>query len=95
MYKCCWNCENGFTVCTKTEEEAERINASKRMCCANYPISNRLQNPFQRRYCNQFVADYRPKKGHFISKTEAEKLNAMTTAELVKYWGERNRNDEK
>lgn len=92
MYKCCWNCENGFTVCAKTEEEEERINASKRICCAAYPVSNRLENSFQRRYCKQFEADCRPKKGHFIDKTEAEKLNAMTPDELVKYWGERKDN---
>ena len=89
MYRCCWNCGNGFPVCAKTEEESERINASKRVCCAANPVSNRLENPFQRRYCKQFEPDFRVKKGHFIDKAEAEKLNAMTTDELVKYWKER------
>jgi hypothetical protein len=86
MYKCCWNCENGFTVATNPEEEEKRINASKRMCCANYPVSNRLQNPFQQRYCKQFVPDYIPKKGHFIDKKEAEKLGKMSADELLEYW---------
>ena len=87
MYKCCWNCENGYTVSTKSEEEEKRINASKRMCCAYYPVSNSLQNPFQQRYCKQFVEDYRVKKGHFIGKKEADKLKAMTVDELMEYWG--------
>ena len=86
MYKCCWNCDNGYTVACKTQEEEERINASKRMCCAIHPVSNHLQNPFQQRYCKQFEPDYRVKKGHFIDKKEAEKLNQMTVDELVQYW---------
>lgn len=93
MYKCCWNCENGFPVCAKTKEDEERINASKRICCAAYPVSNRLENPFQQRYCKQFEQDYRVKKGHFIDKKEAEKLNQMTPDELVNYWKERQAED--
>ena len=89
MYKCCWNCINGHTVCARTNEEMEWINASKRFCCADYPVSNHLLNPFQQRYCKQFEPDYRVKKGHFIDKKEAEKLNQMTPEELVQYWGER------
>ena len=86
MYKCCWNCIHGVTVCAKTKEEYDRINASKRCCDAPYPVSNRLENPFKQRHCRQFQPDYRPKKGHFIDKDEAEKLSAMTPGELVKYW---------
>jgi hypothetical protein len=79
---------HGITVCAKTKEEYERINASKRCCDAPYPVSNRLENPFKQRYCKQFDPDFRVKKGHFIDKKEAEKLNAMTPEELVKYWEE-------
>ena len=86
MYKCCWNCDNGYTVATKSEDEEERINASKRVCCADFPVSNHLENPFRQRYCLQFEPDYRPKKGHFIDKKEAEKLAKMTPEELVEYW---------
>ena len=88
MYKCCWNCENGYTVSTVNEEEEKRINASKRICCAFTPVSNHLENPFKQRYCKQFKIDYRVKKGHFIDKREAQKLNQMTTDELVAYWRE-------
>jgi hypothetical protein len=86
MYKCCWNCDNGYPVCAETEEKSERINASKRICCAFYPVSNHLENPFKKRYCKQFEKDYRVKKGHFIDKKEAEKLNQMTSDELMEYW---------
>ena len=89
MYKCCWNCMNGLTVCTNNAEQEELWNASKRMCCASYPVSNHLINPFQQRYCKQFEQDNYPRKGHFIDKKEAEKLNTMTPDELVRYWGER------
>ena len=88
MYKCCWNCMHGITICAKTKEEYERINASKRCCDAPYPVSNRFEDPFKQRHCKQFEPDFRVKKGHFIDKKEAEKLNAMTTDELVKYWAE-------
>ena len=86
MYKCCWNCDNGYTVCTKSEEEETRINASKRMCCAFRPVSQHLENPFKQRYCKQFEPDCRAKKGHFIDKKEAEMLNQMTPDDLVEYW---------
>ena len=89
MYKCCWNCDNGYPVAHKDKAEGERINASKRVCMADYPVSNHFENPFKKRYCKQFSADYRVKKGHSIDKKEAEKLNQMTTDELVRYWGER------
>lgn len=95
MYKCCWNWINRFPVCAKTEEEEKRINASKRLYCAAYPVSNRLQNPFQRRYCRQFEQDYRVKKGHFIDKKEAEKLNQITPDELVQYWEKGERENER
>lgn len=90
MYKCCWNCDNGFRVSMKNEEEEKRINASKRMCCAVYAVSNHLQNPFQKRYCRQFEPNYFAEmEGRLIDKKEAEKLNQMTPEELVQYWGER------
>lgn len=89
MYKCCWNCENGFAISAKTREEMELINASKRICCADYPVSNRLENPFKRRYCKQFMPDFCKQQGDFIDKVDAEKLNAMTPYELVEYWRER------
>ena len=89
MYKCCWNCDNGYPVAHKDKDYAEKINASKRVCMAFRPVSNRLENPFKQRYCKQFEPDYRVKKGHFIDKKEAEKLNPMTQDELVQYWGER------
>ena len=88
MYKCCWNCVNGFEVCAKTKEEQERINASKRVCCADYPVSSHFLNPFQQRYCRQFEQNYRL-NCRFIDKKEAEKLNQMNTDELVQYWKER------
>lgn len=86
MYKCCWNCINGYTVAANTDEENERLNASKRFCCADYPVSNSLENPFKKRYCKQFEPDSRVKKGHFIDKKEADKLNLMTVNELVEHW---------
>lgn len=86
MYKCCWNCQNGFTVCMLKNEGVDEINASKRMCCAPYPVSNHLINPFQQRYCKQFEEEYYPRKGHLITKAEAQKLMEMTPAELLKYW---------
>lgn len=88
MYKCCWNCENGFTVCHKDKDEMKKVNSSKRVCCALHPVSNRLENPFKQRHCSQFEPDCRPKSGHFIDKREANKLNTMTPDELVKYWEE-------
>jgi hypothetical protein len=79
---------HGITVHAKTKEEHERINASKRFCDAYRPVSSYVENPFKQRYCKQFEPDFRVKKGHFIDKKEAEKLNAMTPEELVKYWKE-------
>lgn len=92
VYKCCWNCDNGFTVCAGNE--TNRINASKRVCCASYPVSSRLENPFKQRYCKQFESAPYPAKGHFIDKKEAEKLNAMTAEELMDYWAESEVQDE-
>jgi hypothetical protein len=86
VYKCCWNCQNGFTVCSNNAEQVELWNASKRMCCASYPVSNHLENPFKQRYCKQFEEEYHARKGHLITKAEAQKLMEMTPEQLIKYW---------
>ena len=89
MYKCCWNCGNGFTCVAHTKEAEDRFNASKRFCCASYPVSNHGENPFKQRYCKQFdVPTYGVRFGHEITKEEAEKLNLMSVDDLVKYWKE-------
>ena len=86
MYKCCWNCLESAQAACKDYEEMQKLRASKRFCCASYPVSNRLENPFKQRYCKQFVPEYFFAFGHEISKKEAEKLNQMTPEELLKYW---------
>ena len=89
MYKCCWNCANGFTCVASTKGTTERLNASKRFCHAFYPVSNYAENPFKQRYCKQFdVPTYGVRIGHEITKEEAEKLNLMSVDDLVKYWKE-------
>ena len=89
MYKCCWNCANGFTCAAHTKEVEERLNSSKRFCCALYPVSRYGQNPFKQRYCKQFeVPAYGVQFGHEITKEEAEELNLMSVDDLVKYWKE-------
>lgn len=84
MYKCCWNCANGMICWAPDKERMERLNASKRFCCAQNPISDHAENPFKQRYCKQF--DPSLYFDHEITKKEAEKLNNMTEDELVEYW---------
>ena len=55
MYKCCWNCLESAPAACKDQAEMQKLRASKRFCCASYPVSNRLENPFKQRYCKQFV----------------------------------------
>ena len=86
MYKCCWNCLESAPAACNDIEEMQKLRASKRFCCASYPVSNRLENPFKQRYCKQFVPEYYFAYGHEITKKEAEKLNQMTTHELLEYW---------
>jgi hypothetical protein len=86
MYKCCWNCWDSAPVAHKDYEEMQKLRASKRACCACYPVSNRLENPFKQRYCKQFVPSGYFTFGHEITKKEAEKLNQMTPEELLNYW---------
>ena len=88
MYKCCWNCGNGFDAIGVSKEDTERFCASKRFCMASYPVSNHGENPFKQRYCKQFVEPFRMiyRRGHFITKEEAEQLDKMTVHELVQYW---------
>lgn len=89
MYKCCWNCANASLCAAQTKEETDRFNASKRFCCALYPVSNHGENPFKQRYCRQFEGYiYGAKFGHEITKKEAEKLNMMSVDQLVMYWKE-------
>jgi hypothetical protein len=70
----------------KEQAEEQKLRASKRFCCASYPVSNRLENPFKQRYCKQFLPEYYFAFGHEITKKEAEKLNQMTPEELLEYW---------
>jgi hypothetical protein len=70
----------------KDHAEMQKLRASKRFCCAAYPVSNRLENPFKQRYCKQFLPEYYIAFGHVITKKEAEKLNQMTPEELSEYW---------
>lgn len=89
MYKCCWNCANGFVCVAPTLETTDRFNASKRFCYASYPVSQHAENPFKRRYCKQFeVHTHGVRFGHEITKGEAEKLNLMSVYDLVEYWKE-------
>lgn len=87
MFKCCWNCGNGFTCCSTRDAEI-RFNSSKRLCCASVPVSNHGENPFKQRYCKQFEVPYRERArmGHFSTKDEAAQLNTMGEDELVQYW---------
>lgn len=86
MYKCCWNCMEASPAACKDREEMRKLRASKRFCCASYPVSNRLENPYKQRYCKQFIPEPTFPFGYEITKQEAEKLNEMTVDELVKYW---------
>jgi hypothetical protein len=86
MYKCCWNCVESAPGACKDEAEEQKLRASKRFCCASYPVSNRLENPFKQRYCKQFLPEYYFAFGHEITKKEAEMLNQMTPEELLEYW---------
>lgn len=86
-FKCCWNCANGFTAVGRTKEETRAFNTSKRFCCASYPVSQHGENPFKQRYCKQFKIPDRIRFGHEITKEEANQLNTMSGAELLKYWG--------
>ena len=43
MYKCCWNCANGFVCVAPTLEATDRFNASKRFCYASYPVSQHAE----------------------------------------------------
>ena len=86
MYKCCWNCNESCPAAHRDKAEMQRLRASKRFCCAAYPVSNRLENPFKQRYCKQFEPAYYFAFGHEITKKEAEKLNQMTPEELLNYW---------
>ena len=70
----------------KEQADEQKLRASKRFCCASYPVSNRLENPFKQRYCKQFLPEYYFAFGHEITKKEAEKLNQMTPEELLEYW---------
>lgn len=54
MYKCCWNCQNGFAISAITQYDTDFFNANKRFCLAPYPVSERPQNPFKQRFCKQF-----------------------------------------
>ena len=86
MYKCCWNCSESAPAAHKDHAEMQKLRASKRFCCASYPVSNRLENPFKQRHCKQFLPEYYFAFGHEITKKEAEKLNQMTPEELLDYW---------
>lgn len=85
-YKCCWNCLYGFCIARTTIEEKRRSAASERVCCAPYPVSNRAENPYKRRYCTQFVSNVARPEIFMIDKEVAEKLNGMSEEELVSYW---------
>lgn len=50
-FKCCWNCANGLTAACQSREETERFRATKRFCCASYPVSSHAENPYKQRYC--------------------------------------------
>lgn len=87
MYKCCWNCGNSAPAACKTKEEQDRLRASKRFCCAYYPVSNRLENPFKQRYCKQFEPPFAFHPFYpEITKKEADKLQQMTAEELIAHW---------
>jgi len=86
MYKCCWNCANGFSIAASTSEEMKRSSVHERACCAPRPVSNRRENPFKQRYCTQFEPDVYYRRYHIISRKEAEMLDKMTVDELMEYW---------
>ena len=86
MYKCCWNCGHAFTCSTSPKEQEDKLNASKRLCCAPYPVSNRFENPFKRRYCKQFHEANFSFRFRAITKEEAEEFNRWSPEKLVEYW---------
>lgn len=88
MYKCCWNCGNGFTACCSTKEASHEFECTRRFCCASRPIASHSINPYQKRTCKQFEEPYngRSRFGHIIEKDEAESLMSMGKDEQVAYW---------
>lgn len=93
MYKCCWNCQNGITVCALTKEETEQFNRLYRLCCASYPVSSHRENPFKKRYCKQFEERaYFPISRQEITKEEADFLLNLTKKQIIDYW--ENANDQ-
>ena len=88
IYKCCWNCGNGFDAVGEDERDTEEFAASKRFCCASHPVSSHSENPFKRRRCKQFVEPFygKARRGHIITQEEAARLETMSIAELVSYW---------
>lgn len=90
-YRCCWNCMYGFCAAKKTVEEEKRFAATKRICCAPFPVSNRAENPFKRRYCKQFVhKELLFSRHRSITKQEAAKMVSMSEEELIEYWSGNN-----
>ena len=86
MYKCCWNCFESAPAAHKSRYEMRKLRASKRFCCATYPVSNRLEDPFKQRFCKQFIPNTSFTFGHEITKKEAENLSKMNVDELLEYW---------
>lgn len=87
IFKCCWNCDNGITAVCQSREETERFRATKRFCCAPYPVFSYTGDPYRQRYCKQFeIPMFGVQFGHEIDKLEASKLSTMNSNELVQYW---------
>lgn len=85
IYKCCWNCGNAVTAACKTEEEAFSFKATKRFCCASYPVSKYALNPYKKRWCGQFEEKQHP-IFRVIDRNEAEKLELIAPKEQIEYW---------
>lgn len=87
MYKCCWNCNESAPGHGYTKRATALLSVSRRYCCAVRPVSDYAINPFQRRYCKQFVERKTYPIGHEVTKEEADKLYSMTDSEKAAYWG--------
>lgn len=88
VYKCCWNCANGFTAIDSTKEKTEYFARTQRFCFAPRPVSEHSINPYQKRSCKQFEDPCRDiaRYGHLIDRSEAEMLFNMSKEEQVEYW---------
>lgn len=93
-FKCCWNCHYGCLKLVFSDGNSnDKSSVSERYCVSLREILQHpgslgpSKNPFIFRNCPDFLSS--PSQinfGHEISETEANRLNTMTTDELLEYW---------